>query len=91
VNFRLIDFFWLAVTGSAQIMRFELKNLEPKKVFFKKIRQNLYFWPKQLRKNAPEIKTTIAILLENALILGNPHDEKGEIICCMLSKLHNQI
>jgi len=39
--------------------------------------------------NVPQIESFIAFLLENALILCNPHDNKREIICCVLSRLHN--
>jgi len=46
--------------------------------YLKKRCQNLYFWPRNLNK-CTKIWAYISLLLENALILCNPRDEKGKL------------
>jgi len=40
----------------------------------KKIGHNLYFWP-EIDKNLPKKWGSTELLMENALILCNPHDK----------------
>jgi len=96
VNFRLFDFFIFDLRRSLspdlhESCDFKLKNRsleKPKKAYFMKICQNLYFWP----KNRPKFTKKMGHYWTfdgKRLNFMQSARQNSKIICCVLSKLHN--